>query len=61
MEHIQNIPDKTEEVAIPACELCGHNCADGCIYWGPMTATATVGSGADGTTPTSTLTSVRGV
>lgn len=26
---------KSTEVKIPCGKFCGHNCADGCIYWSP--------------------------
>lgn len=24
-----------QEIKLPCGQLCGHNCADGCIYWCP--------------------------
>lgn len=26
---------KTNSIKIPEGKFCGHNCADGCIYWSP--------------------------
>lgn len=35
MEKINVTKEHTEEIKLPCGELCGHNCADGCIYWNP--------------------------
>ena len=35
MENIQTQKTLTEEIRIPCGAFCGHNCADGCIYWNP--------------------------
>lgn len=29
------IMKQREIVILPECKMCGHNCADGCIYWQP--------------------------
>ena len=26
---------KAELIELPCGQFCGHNCADGCIYWNP--------------------------
>ena len=35
MEEIKKNEQKFEEIKLPCGEFCGHNCADGCIYWNP--------------------------
>ena len=35
MEDIKKEKKKAEEVKLPCGAFCGHNCADGCIYWNP--------------------------
>lgn len=32
-KNVQSI--QPEKVSIPCGAFCGHNCADGCIYWSP--------------------------
>lgn len=35
MEEIKKNEQKVEQIKLPCGEFCGHNCADGCIYWEP--------------------------
>lgn len=35
MENIKNEKKMAQEVKLPCGAFCGHNCADGCIYWNP--------------------------
>lgn len=27
--------EKIKKIELPCGKMCGHNCADGCIYWNP--------------------------
>jgi hypothetical protein len=35
MFHTMKKKDTEQKVKLPCGEFCGHNCADGCIYWNP--------------------------
>jgi hypothetical protein len=58
MENKTNV-ETTQTVQLPEGCFCGHNCADGCIYWNPYDRDSNGASIAAIIAPTTTRVSAR--